>query len=432
MSYNPQAVELNTLIESKNSAVYKLLSDLGRGAFFPKKGILGQAAQAKNCKINATIGISLEEDGSTMCLPFLADKVDLDNAREFKYAPSFGVPELREVWQKMIVKKSPTLKGKEISLPVVTSALTHGIYVAGQLFADSVDSIICPNFYWGNYNLALSSSTGADLKKFETFVDDEYNTQGLKDALNDGGVGKKLVILNFPNNPTGYTPTIEEAKELRELFIEEAQKGSKIAVIIDDAYFGLVFRDGVFEESIFGLLTDAHENILAIKVDGATKEDYAWGFRTGFLTYGVKGGDRALYQALEEKSAAVVRASISNASNMSQQLLLDAYRDPSFDAQKREKYLVLKSRFDRVEDILNDHPEFLEMFKPMPFNSGYFMCVKPKEGIDAEELRMLLVEKYSVGTITTAGLIRVAFSSTANSQLEEVFSAIYSGCKELA
>ena len=52
------------------------------------------------------------------------------------------------------------------------------------------------------------------------------------------------------------------------------------------------------------LLAQAHQNILAIKIDGATKEEFVWGLRVGFITYGVKGGTKALYDALEQKTGA--------------------------------------------------------------------------------------------------------------------------------
>ena len=61
----------------------------------------------------------------------------------------------------------------------------------------------------------------------------------------------------------------------------------KVVVLIDDAYFGLVFEPGVYTQSIFTELSDRSPNLLAVKIDGATKEDYVWGFRVGFLTYGI-------------------------------------------------------------------------------------------------------------------------------------------------
>ena len=84
MGYNPQAEELNETIGNSNSAILELLSEKGKAAFFPKKGILGQAAEASKCKINATIGIALEDDSSTTNLSILSDKVDLHDDRQFR------------------------------------------------------------------------------------------------------------------------------------------------------------------------------------------------------------------------------------------------------------------------------------------------------------------------------------------------------------
>lgn len=59
---NPQAQELNEVIISKNPVVFDLLSQKGKNIFFPKKGILGQTAEAKGTRINATIGAAIEDD----------------------------------------------------------------------------------------------------------------------------------------------------------------------------------------------------------------------------------------------------------------------------------------------------------------------------------------------------------------------------------
>ena len=38
-------------------------------------------------------------------------------------------------------------------------------------------------------------------------------------------------------------------------------------------------------ESLFGKFANLHPRILWIKLDGATKEEFVWGFRTGFITF---------------------------------------------------------------------------------------------------------------------------------------------------
>ncbi len=425
---NPQAQELNEVILAKNPVVYDLLSEKGKNIFFPKKGILGQTAEAKGTKINATIGAAIEDDGTPMRLESIASKIDLDPSLSFPYAPSFGRPDLRAKWKEMIYEKNPALKTKELSLPIVTSALTHGISMAGYLWMDQDQEVIVPNLFWGNYNLALINAYGVKLTKFNLFKDNRFDIDSLKEQLLSEGE-KKVVILNFPNNPTGYTPTTDEIKSIIAAIKEAADAGKKIVAITDDAYFGLVFEDGVEPQSIFAYLADIHENVLAVKIDGATKEDYVWGFRVGFITYGIKGGSEDLYHALEMKTAGAVRGNISNSSNLSQSLLLHAFESPDYNDQKHSKFIIMKSRYQAIKDVLSDD-KYKEYFTALPYNSGYFMCVQLAEGLDGEAIRDILINKYSIGIINLNNILRVAFSAMAASDAKELFEGIYNACKD--
>ena len=426
---NPQAEELNETILNNNPAILEMLSDKGKAIFFPKKGILAQTAEAKGKKINATIGIALEEDSSPLCLNSISKNISLEPKDAFPYAPSFGKPELRAQWKEMIVEKNPSLKKVKLSSPVVSNALTHGLSMVAYLFMNPGDQLIIPDLYWGNYNLILKNAYGVEFNTFELFKDNAFNIEGLKDTLSKGK-GKKILLLNFPNNPTGYTPTEEESKQIVDAIKESARAGNSIVAIIDDAYFGLVYKDGILTTSIFAELANLHKNILAVKLDGATKEDYAWGFRVGFITYGVKGGNENLYEALEAKTAGAIRGNISNAPHLSQSLVLKAFTSPTYKKEKQEKYDLLKKRAETVAEILENNKEYEEYFQALPFNSGYFMCVRLKEGLDGEKIRQILLEKYSTGLIAVGNLLRVAFSSCPTAQLEELFKNIYEACKE--
>jgi len=250
----------------------------------------------------------------------------------------------------------------------------------------------------------------------------------LKEKLG-GEVGKKIVLLNFPNNPTGYTPTDKEVAEIISVIKEAAEGGNKIIVIIDDAYFGLVYKKGVYTQSIFSELVGLHENVLAIKLDGATKEDYVWGLRVGFITYGIKGGSKELYGALENKTAGAVRGSISNDSHLSQSLVYHAFSEPKYLAEKKKKYNILRKRFKAVQKVLKEHKEYSDEFSALPYNSGYFMCIelKNKEG---ENVRQVLLEKYSTGVIAIGNILRIAFSSLPLESIPSIFENIYKACKE--
>ncbi len=314
-------------------------------------------------------------------------------------------------------------------MPVVTNALTHGISMAGYMFLDPGDEVIVPDLFWGNYNLTLTNMYGASLVKFNLFKDGGFDLAAFEAKLNEGGIGKKTMILNFPNNPSGYTPTVEEQNSIVEIIKAAAEKGNKIVAFIDDAYFGLVYEEGIETESIFAPLSQLHENVLAIKIDGATKEDYVWGFRVGFMTYGVKGGDTELYSALESKTAGAIRGNISNAANISQSLLLVAFNSPEYAEQKAAKYTIMKDRYEAVKKALSNE-KYAEYFKAVPYNSGYFMCVKLEAGLDAEKVRKVLIEKYSIGVISLGNLIRIAYSAVAAKDVDEMFEGIYNACKD--
>ena len=284
--------------------------------------------------------------------------------------------------------------------------------------------MIIPDLYWDNYELVFENARGAKIKTFNTFKNGGFDTEALKAALEASKGDKKVVLLNFPNNPTGYTATEKEAVEIAKILTECAAKGNKVVALLDDAYFGLVYEEGVTKESLFVKLVDAHENLLAVKLDGPTKEDYVWGFRVGFMSFGFKGATEAQLKALEDKAAGTVRGNISNAPSISQKILLAAFQSPEYQQQKQEKYAVLKKRYDIIKEVFAAHPEYKDAFEPMPCNSGYFMCIKPK-GVDAEQLREKLIKDYSTGTIMLSGLIRLAFSAVPTEKLPKLFDNIY-------
>ena len=425
-----QAIGLNNIIQQINPSVYAMLSERGKNIFFPKLGILAQSAQAKGKQINATIGEAVEDNGTSMHLPEFDGLINIPTANIFPYAPSFGKPEFRSIWKSGIYRKNPSLADTIISNPVATNGLTHGISMAGYMFANEGDTVLLSNHYWENYNLIFENNYGAKVSTFELVADGGFNVCDFSKKLNEIQGEKIITLLNFPNNPAGYTPLVGEIEAIVAEIKKVADKGKKVVVLIDDAYFGLVYEDGVFTESIFTKLANLSENVLAVKLDGPTKEDYVWGFRVGFISYAIKGGTAELYEALENKTAGAVRGNISNISQLSQSLLHMVYSASTYEASKKEKFDILKSRYDVLKVELAK-PEYAEYFEPLPFNSGYFMCVQPKKGIVAEEVRKHLLEKYSTGVIVLGNVVRLAFSAVPKAVLPQLVENIYKACVDL-
>lgn len=428
---NPQAEQLNHIIKTCNPAVYELLSAKGKAIYFPKMGILAQGNAAKGKEINATIGTAYENDGRPMVLPSIASRLLLDTKDAFPYASSDGIKPLREKWLELIKLKNPSLRDREISTPVVTCGVTNGLSITGYLFVSEEDEVIVSDLYWENYDLVYTNACGAELKPFNLFKNQQFDTDSFRETVNAGGPGKKIVILNFPNNPSGYTPTRKVAEEIIQVLKEAAEAGNKLVVILDDSYFGLVFEDGIYTESLFSELCQLHDNLLAIKVDGITKEEYAWGFRVGFITYGIRNGTKEFYKALEEKTAGAIRGNISNAAHPSQSLFLNALKTDDHEKEKESNKAKIKERYLRVKEVLQTHPEYKEYFEALPYNSGYFMCIQLKNG-GAEKVCDTLLNKYSTGVIcyTEKNLFRLAFASTPTHQIEKLFNNIYLACRD--
>ena len=367
-----------------------------------------------------------------MRLSAIESMLNIKPADAFPYAPSSGIPELREKWQQLIFKKNPSLSGQTISKPLVTSGLTHGLTITSFLFINPGDKIILTDIFWGNYKLIFEQAYQGRIESYPIFSQGGYNVAGLDQRLKEQQ-GKQIILLNFPHNPTGYTITDEEAGRIAEVIKNSAERGNKILIICDDAYFGLIYKKNILRESIFSRIAGLHENILAVKIDGATKEDFAWGFRVGFITFSGKNISKNACAALEEKASGAIRSTISNSSRLSQSLLLTALNSGNYDNEKSNKKDILNHRYMKVCSILDENKKmYSRYFSPLPFNSGYFLCIELKEGIDAEKLRQKLLNDFDTGVIALGSLIRIAFSSVPEDKIAKIFDNIYTACLQLA
>lgn len=426
---NPLAQELNDAL--KGTTPGELLSDVGTRLYFPK-GIIAQSAEAKKLgkTANGTIGTTVVE-GKPIMLPSIKKYVpDLTSSELVGYAPTAGNPDLRAMWKESIIRKNPLLKDKKFSLPVVVPGLTAGISYLADLFLDETKPLVAADPSWDNYVLIAEARRNAKFVQFKMFKDGKFNIEGLKETMQkQAESGSVRILLNFPQNPSGYSPTSGEAKQLVSIVKEIAEKGAKVMVWCDDAYFGLNYEDNIEKQSLFAYLCDLHENVLAAKIDGPTKEDFAWGFRTGFITFGCKGLSDAQYEALVKKLMAAIRSSVSCAATPSQSLILKAASDGKLEEEKAEFRKILERRYKLVRDFVSTHER--KFIKPLPFNSGYFMSFDTMS-IDAEKLRQKLLNDRGIGTISIdVKTLRVAFSSLDEEKINIVYQAIYDIADEL-
>ncbi|GMO47358.1 MAG: aminotransferase class I/II-fold pyridoxal phosphate-dependent enzyme [Termitinemataceae bacterium] len=414
----------------------RLLSKLGRRLYFPR-GIIAQSAEAKKDAYfaNATIGMAYQVGRPLMLSAFTRLMPTLTSAEMVAYAPTAGIPEVRELWKAQIIEKNPSLEPNSISLPVVVPGITAGISYIADLFLDEGGDFLSGTPAWDNYRLIFEGRRGGNLIEIPFF-----NTESAKNGLDIENITVKIrqeaqkgairLILNFPNNPSGYSPTVAEQDALVDCIVGAAEGGCDVLVVSDDAYFGLFYEADTCKESVFSRLCSAHERILAVKADGPTKEDYSWGFRLAMLTFGSKGMNSAQFDALTTKTMGAIRSSVSCSNTPSQSFLIKTYKDEKTNAEKAELFDLLKLRYLAVKKIVGEN-ENHPVLQALPFNSGYFMSFLCK-GVDAETLRLELLKKHGIGTVSIdEKYLRVAFSALESFDVDKVFKIIYQTARDL-
>jgi len=428
---NPLADELNQTLEG--TAAGRLLSNLGRRFYFPK-GIIAQSAEAKKSATvaNGTIGMAYS-NGKPLILSAIADNMaSLTPEESVAYAPTAGVEKARTGWQNRIIQKNPTLDPQKISLPIVVPGLTSGLSCTADMFISKGSKLITSDPCWDNYSLIFEVRRGAEIVAVP-FVSSGpgMDLEAISIAVrNMAKTGTVRILFNFPNNPSGYSPTNSEVESLIKLIEEVAEGGADVLVICDDAYFGLFYEEDISRESLFVRFSDMHERVLAIKIDGPIKEDYVWGLRMGFLTFGSKGLEQHHYDALMKKLMGAIRSSVSCANTSAQYLMLKAMDDPRTTDEKRIYRELLERRYILVKNFIKENPDH-PVLQPLPFNSGYFMSFHCK--IDAEALRQELLLKHGIGLISLGEhCLRVAFSSIDEDKITMVYRQIYETAAKMA
>lgn len=402
--------------------------------YFPK-GIVAQSDEAKQkAKLyNATVGLATK-GGQPMHLKDIMNMYKegiFQPSDIFSYAPGGGDKTLRAIWKREMIGKNPDLEGKLTSGCLVTAGLSHAISLVAMLFFGEDDTLVLPDLFWDNYELIFQEKQGGSIRTFPLYSGSSFNIEGMKEALLSTPGGKVHLLLNFPNNPTGYTPTRSEMKEIVKALCEVADQ-KKLLVICDDAYYGLFYDEETEPQSLFTYLADAHDDIFAIKGDAATKEDMVWGFRIGFVTYASRSLGKAQLEALEKKTLGAIRCTVSNCDRPGQSMLVKAIEEG--ENYEEDKNLILKEMEDRffaLRNTLAGYEEKFPLLAPYPFNSGYFMAFNT-HGRDPEELRTYLLDKYQVGTINVMGkTLRLAYCSVETDKIPDLIRILYQAAGEI-
>lgn len=388
-------------------------SKLGENIILPQDVLI----QSKETSIvpnavNATIGIATDNK-KALSLPTINEVIkELSTAEYLPYSPTPGLLKIRELWKEKILKENSTINSKYLSLPMVTTGITQGIDIVANLFSEKDDALLLPNLFWQNYAQIFTIKLGNNIYKYNQFDNENnFNLADFKHTLYNIKENKISIILNFPNNPTGYTPSTEELTQLVSIIDVFAKENpnKNLIIISDDAYFGLFFEENHKTPTLSATykLVD-NNNCLVVKLDGITKEYYGWGLRVGFITYYTS--DDELRKIALEKTQGYLRSTTSSPSNLSQQIALRLLESSQVKQEKTYNDSIIEGRYRILKEAIAKYnlDDDVTIF---PFNSGYFFTIKMPEHIDAHKFRLKFLNDYKYGVYSMDDShIRIAFS----------------------
>lgn len=183
-----------------------------------------------------------------------------------KYTPSAGIPELRDAIAKHLVAKGIQASAKEV---IVTPGAKHAIFCAMIAALDPGDEVIIPSPCWTYESIALIA--GGKVAYVKTTQADGFRP-GIEMVQEKLTPRTRMLLLNYPNNPTGAVMSEQDLRALADLAVDH-----ELWVLSDEIYDCLVYDD---EHASIASLPGMHER--TIYINGFSKAYAMTGWRLGY------------------------------------------------------------------------------------------------------------------------------------------------------
>ena len=153
---------------------------------------------------------------------------------------------------------------------VVVMSPGEANYIFSNIFLKQGDQVICIYpAYQSLYEIPISLGCELLFWKPSSTFPWTYNIKDLKALLSPK---TKLLIINFPHNPTGFIPTKNNFLEIKKLAEE-----NNIALYSDEMYFDIIYE----KEDILPSMADIYQK--SIVVSGMSKSFGLAGLRIGWI-----------------------------------------------------------------------------------------------------------------------------------------------------
>lgn len=287
------------------------------------------------------------------------------------YAASDGLQELRQAIANFYQRRHQLdLNWQQI---MVTVGASQGFMITMMALLNPGDKVLIPSPYFPLYGYS-SILSGGDSVFVDTSADGFVLTPEALDHQLQGHPEIKLLMLNYPNNPTGTTYSKDQVKGLAEVL----RKYPDVYVLSDEIY-----GDLVYEGDHYSMVQELPERTILLA--GASKSYAMTGFRLGFLHIPAD-----LYEELFK----IFQTMVTCVSTPDQWAGVAAYNDgdQAIDEMKGEYNDRRKMIVDRMTAMGFDIPH--------PAGAFYvFPRIPAKYGDDDQSFALDLAEKAKVGVI---------------------------------
>lgn len=287
------------------------------------------------------------------------------------YAASDGLQELRQAIANFYQRRHQLdLNWQQI---MVTVGASQGFMITMMALLNPGDKVLIPSPYFPLYGYS-SILSGGDSVFVDTSADGFVLTPEALDHQLQGHPEIKLLMLNYPNNPTGTTYSKDQVKGLAEVL----RKYPDVYVLSDEIY-----GDLVYEGDHYSMVQELPERTILLA--GASKSYAMTGFRLGFLHIPAD-----LYEELFK----IFQTMVTCVSTPDQWAGVAAYNDgdQAIDEMKGEYNDRRKMIVDRMTAMGFDIPH--------PAGAFYvFPRIPAKYGDDDQAFALDLAEKAKVGVI---------------------------------
>ena len=303
---------------------------------------------ARELKPSATLAITakakeMKSQGIDV-IGFGAGEPDFDtpeNIKEFakrsidngftKYTAASGIDELKNAIISRIKEDyNVEYEKKEI---FVGSGAKHVLYNLFQVLLDLNDEVIIPAPYWVSYPEQVRIAGGKPvILKTEQSNGFKVKPSEIQNVITDK---TKILVLNYPSNPTGVTFTKEELVEIANL----AEKNDLI-VISDEIYDKTLYSET--KHTSFVQINDSIKN-RTILVNGVSKTYSMTGWRIGYAA-----GNKKVLAAMNNLAG----QSTSNPTSIAQKASVEAFSGPQDKVD--EMVVEFKKRRDFICKELNN------------------------------------------------------------------------------